>query len=134
LAPVPVALAGELPLLVAVDVAVAVGGGGTASADGVEALPLPDMVGGSEVAVLGVDDAALVGGGVPESGETAWTFMFCPEAPVVPRSLPTSEAEFISCCGPKSPGGFKSGVPVCAAMETSGAVFVTSRARCTRLG
>ena len=121
----------EVPLPFVVGGAVFVDGGAPSVAGGVDVTVLddvPEVLGGS------AGGGTLAGGGVEDSGETVWIFMFPCEEPVPVASLPKPEAEVTSCGPPKFSGGFTSGAPVCAAMDTSGALFITPMARCTSPG
>lgn len=99
----------DVPLSLAVGgVALVLAGGGTASVAGGADVDVLD-----EVPAGSVGDAVplelLVGGGVDDSGETAWMLMFCCVDPALPASIPESDAEAAPGDEPISPGGFKSG-------------------------
>ena len=115
----------DAPLSLAVGgVVLVLAGGGTASvAGGVDVDELDEVVAGS------AGGAVLVGGGVDDSGETARMLMFCCADPALPASVPKSDAEFTPCGDSISPGGFKSGSPVWAAIATLGLLFMTPMAR-----
>ena len=114
-----------LSLAVAGGVVLVLVGGGTASvAGGVDADVLDEVLAGS------AGGAELVGGGVDDSGETARMLMFCCVEPaLLPASSLASDAEPAPCGDSTSPGGFKSGWPVCAAIATFGLLFITPMAR-----
>lgn len=116
--PLPLALGGLVSVLV---------GGGTGSvAGGADVDVLDEVVAGSGGAVL---VELLVGGGVADSGETVWIIMFCFVDPAPPAPLTESDAGAALCGESISPGGFKSGVPVWAAIATLGLLFITPMAR-----
>lgn len=119
----------DAPLsLAAGGVVLVLAGGGTASvAGGVDVDVLDEVVAGSVGGAVPVE--LLAGGGVADSGETARMLMFCCADPALPASVPKSDAEFTPCGDSISPGGFKSGSPVWAAIATSGLLFITPMAR-----
>lgn len=80
----------DVPLSLAVGggVALVLVGGGTASVAGGADVDVLD-----EVPAGSVGDAELVGGGVDDSGETAWMLMFCCADPAPPASLTESDPE-----------------------------------------
>lgn len=122
----------DVPLSLAVAGGVVLVGGGTASvAGGAVVDELDEVVAGSAGGAVPVEllFELLVGGGVADSGDTVWMLMFCCVGPEPPASLSESDAEAVPCGDSISPGGFKSGAPVCAAIATLGLLFMTPMAR-----
>src|SRR5579872_6665106 len=124
---VPVAGVDVAVLVPDVPLSLAVGGGTASVAGGADVDVLDEVVAGSAGGAVPVE--LLVGGGVADSGETVWMLMFCCVDPALPASLTESDAEAAPCGDSISPGGFKSGAPVWAAIATFGLLFMTPMAR-----